>query len=82
MGQTYVRPASASKVGDMSFHLDEKNPYVDFSTTDADKVFANGTHPGKIYFTQWNYEKKDRMFSGRISFDKGGGSYKDENSEF
>ena len=33
MGQTYIKPISDKPIGDMSFHFDEKRPYVDFTNT-------------------------------------------------
>ena len=82
MGQTYVKSASSNPLGDFSFHFDEKKPYIDFGKTPDDQVFADGPKPGKIEFTDWNYNKKDRMFEGKISFGGKGGYYKDSDSQF
>lgn len=81
MGQTYIKRTSSSPIGDMSFHFDEKRPYIDFTNTPKDQLFANGTHPTKIYFMEgWGYSEEERMFYGRISFNQGGGHYKDSDS--
>lgn len=82
MGQTYVKPSSKTPIGDMSFHFDKKRPYVDFSNTAKEQVFANGTHPGKVYFLPgWKYDRKERFFEGKISFEKAGGYFKNKDSE-
>ena len=83
MGQTYVKPLSASPIGDFSFHFDEERPYVDFTNSPEDWVFANGSNPGKVYFMKdWKYYEEDRRFEGQISFGKGGGYFKDYDSKF
>ena len=84
MGQTYISPTRDSPVGDFSFHFDEERPYIDVSNNGESKKFKNGTHPGKIYFTDFKvYLEEDvRRFSGRISYDRGGGWYENKDSDF
>lgn len=76
MGQTYVKTSSASKIGDMSFHFDQKRPFIDFTNTRKGDSFAKGAAPGKVYFLPgWKYTQEQRMFEGKISSGKGLHSY-------
>ena len=60
----------------MSFHFDNKRPFIDFTNTRKGDPFANGTPPGKVYFLPgWEYSQEQRMFRGKISSAKNDQSY-------
>lgn len=50
----------------MSLHFDPDGPYMGHFATPKDWTFDNGTHPDRLFFTNYTYDDEERKFWGVV----------------